>query len=102
MLHEKYPLCASPIFADIPSDIMPLVCIGHPWHITEETPEFTVITPHILIMSFIEGLKREIYYLKGEIINQLQYHTDKIGFYYMDKNTKTIIDAMASQSKHIK
>ena len=50
-------------------------------------------------MSDIEGLKREIDYLKGTIINKLQYEMDKRGFSSMDQNTKKINDAMKSQTK---
>ena len=52
-------------------------------------------------MSEIEVLKREIDYLKGTIINQLQDEMGKRGFYSMDHNNKTIIDAVASQTKQI-
>ena len=72
MLHEKYPLRASPIFRDIPSDIMSLARIAHPWNSTDDTPEFTDIPPNILLMSDIDGFKHEIESLKGKIINQLQ------------------------------
>ena len=65
MLHEKYPLRAYPIFRDIPSDITPLARIAHPCISTEDTPEFNGIPPHIILMSEIEGLKREIESLKG-------------------------------------
>ena len=52
-------------------------------------------------MSGIEGLKREIESLKGEIINQLQADMDKMGFSSTEHNTKTVIDAMAPQTKQI-
>ena len=94
MLHYKCPLRASPTFREITSDITSLARISHPWNRTEDAPDFTDITPHIPIMSYIEGLKREIESLKGTIINQLQYEMDKRGFSSTDKNTKTIIDAM--------
>ena len=93
MLQEKFPLHASPIFRNIPSDIVSLAQISHPWNSTENTPEITGIPPHILLMSEIDGLKREIKYLKGEIINQLQDEMDKRGFSTMDNNIRTIIDA---------
>ena len=101
ILHEKCPLRASTIFRDIPSDIMTLARIAHPWNSTEDTPEFTGILTHILILSEVERLKRAIESLKGEIINQLQDEMDKRGFSSMEHNTKTIIDAMASQIKQI-
>ena len=50
-------------------------------------------------MSDIEGLKREIESLKETILNQLQDEMDKRGFFFMEHNTKTIIDAMTSQTK---
>ena len=87
MLHEKCPLCASKIFIDIPSDIMLLARIAHTWNSTEYTPEFTGIPPHIIIMSYIEGLKHEIKSLKGTIINQLQDEIYKRVFYSMDHST---------------
>ena len=80
MLHEECPLRASPIFRDIPSDIMLIAQISHPWNSTEETSEFTGIPSHILLTSEIESLKREIDSLKGTIINQLQDNMDKRGF----------------------
>ena len=80
---------------------MLLVQITNPWNSTKDTPEFTGILRHILLMPEIERLKREIESLKGKIINQLQYEMDKRGFSSTDKNTKTIIDAMESQTKHI-
>ena len=101
MLNEKCPLRASPIFIDIPSDIMMLLQIDHRWNSTEDTPQFTGIPPHIILMSEIEGLRRKIKSLKREIINQLHNEMDKRRFYSMDHNTNTIIDAMASQTKHI-
>ena len=48
MFHEKCPLRAHPNFIDIPSDIMSLAWIAHPWNITEDTPEFIGIPPHII------------------------------------------------------
>ena len=60
MLHEKCPLRASKIFRDIPSEIMPLARIAHPWNSREETPGFTGTPPHILLIPEIEGLKCEI------------------------------------------
>ena len=101
VLHEKCPLRASPIFRDIPSDIMLLPGIAHTWNSMEDTPVFTGIPPHIILMSGIEGLKCEIEYLKGTIINQLQDDMDRRGFYSTERNTKTIIDTMTSQTKQI-
>ena len=80
---------------------MLLARISHPWNITEDTPYFTGIPPHILFMSNIEGLKREIKFLNGTIINQLHYEMYNRGFYSKDHNTNTIIAAMASQAKQI-
>ena len=78
-IHDKCPLRASPIFRDIPSGIISLARIYHHWNSTEDTREFTGIPPHIILVSEIEGLKREIEFLKGEIINQLRYEMDKKG-----------------------
>ena len=58
MIHKKCPLRASPTFRYIPSDIMALTRISHPQKIMEDTPEFTGISPHIILMSEIEVLKR--------------------------------------------
>ena len=99
MLHKKCPLCASPIFRYILSNIISLAQIDHPWNIKEETPELTGIPPPILLMSEIEGLKREIESLKGEMINQPQYEINKRGFSSTEHNTKTIIDTMAFKKK---
>ena len=54
MLHEKCTLRASPIFGDIPSVIISLAQIYHPWNSTEDTPEFTSIPTNILLMSEID------------------------------------------------
>ena len=78
---------------------MALARIAHPWNSMEDTPEFTGIPPHILLISDIEGLKSEIRSLKGYIINKQQDCMDKGVFCYTDHNTKTNIDAMASQTK---
>ena len=43
MLHEKCPLSASPIFVDIPSDIMSLAQIAHTWNSADDNPDFTRI-----------------------------------------------------------
>ena len=101
MLHEKCPLRASPISRDIPSDIIPLAQISHPWNSMEDTPEFDVIPPHILLMSEIEVFKSEIESLKGKIINNMQDVLDKRLFSSTDHNTKTVVNAMASQTKYI-
>ena len=60
---------------------MSLAQISHLWNFTEDTPEFTGISQ------------------KGAIINKLQYEMEKRDFYFMDHNTKKIIDEMASQTK---
>ena len=73
---------------------MLLVQITNPWNSTKDTPEFTGILRHILLMPEIEGLKREIESLKGTITNQLQYGMGKRGFSSTEDNTKTIIDSM--------
>ena len=80
---------------------MSLARIFHPWNSTEETSKLTVIPPHIFIISEIEGTKREIEYLKGTIINYLQYEIYKRRFSSTEHNAKTIIDAMESQAKQI-
>ena len=64
---------------------------------TEETPKFTSIPPHIILISYIEGLKYEIKSLKGKIIHKLQDEMDKIGFFFTEHNIKAIIDSMVSQ-----
>ena len=96
MLHKKCPLHASPIFRYIPSYIISFAQISHTCNIMEYNPEFTGIPPHILLMSEINGLKHDMEYLKKKIIDQLQDVTNKRGFYSLDHNTKTIIDAMES------
>ena len=78
---------------------MSLARIAYPWNSKEDTPEFIIIPQHILLMSEIEGVKREIESLKETIVNQLQDDMDKRGFFFMEHNTKTIIDAMTSQTK---
>ena len=80
---------------------MSLAQISHTWNDTEDIPEFTGIPPHNLLMSEIELFKLEIESLKGEIINQLQDEMRKRCLSSMENNTKTIIDAMASQTKDI-
>ena len=85
MVCKRCPLRASPIFGDIPSYLMSLAQIAHPWNSTEDTPEFTGIPPNILLMSEIEGLKREI--------ESLIFSTEH--------NIKAIIDSMVSQTKQI-
>ena len=65
---------------------MSLERIAHTWNSTEDTPEFTDIPLHIILMSKVEGLKREIDCLKETIINQLQGQMEKRGFYSMEKN----------------
>ena len=101
MLHKNCPWRASLIFRYIPSDIMSLTQIARPWNSTEDTAEFNGIPPNILLMSEIEGLKREIESLNGKITNQLQDELDERGFSSTEHNNKTTIDAMASQTKHI-
>ena len=51
-------------------------------------------------MSEIYGFKNEIDSLKGTIVDQLKDEMDKRGFSSTEHNTKTIIDAMASQTKY--
>ena len=46
-------------------------------------------------------MKREIESLKGAIINKLQDEMENIGFFSTEHNIKAIIDAMASEKKHI-
>ena len=101
IIREKCPLIESPIFREIPSDVMTLAQIDYPWNSIEYTPELTGIPPNILLMSQIEVLKPEIKSLKGKIINQLQDDMYKRGFSSTDHNTKTIIDSMTSQTRQI-
>ena len=96
MLHKKYHLNVSPIFRDIPSDIMLLAGIARTWNSTGDTPEFTGIPPHIILMSEIEGSKREIEYLKETITNHIKDEMEKRGFSSTKHNTKTIIYGMES------
>ena len=97
MLQNKCHFPAYPIFRDFPSDIMSLEQISHPWNITEYTPDFNGIPPHILLISDIKVLKLEIESPKGTIIHQQQYYMDKGGFSSTEHNTKTVIDEMASK-----
>ena len=72
MLREKCPFLEYPIFRDIPSDITLLARMANTWNSTEDTPYFTGIHTHILLILEIEGFKHEIESMKGEIINRLQ------------------------------
>ena len=101
VIHKKCPLRASPIFRNIPSDIISLPRIAHPWTSIEYIPEFPGISPHIVFMSEIEILKYDINSLKDTIINQLQDHMEKRGFSSTELNIKTIIDAMGSKTQQI-
>jgi hypothetical protein len=71
-LHKCCPLRAAPLFRDIPFDIQCLSRISYPWNETHDTPRFSGIPPHVLLMSDMEEIKAELMTLRSNIANDVK------------------------------
>lgn len=100
-LHERCPLRASPMFRDIPDSIVSLAKVSYPWDKTADTPSFTGIPPHVLMLCELEEVKKELRLVREGIIDGLKDAMDERGFASHDHNTKKIIDAMNAQTQKI-
>ena len=93
-LHQTNPLCSSSMFRDIPSDIRVLARIAYPWDLTNNTPYFTGIPPHVTHMAEMEALKVEVANLRTTIVAEVGAAMDQRGFASKEHNTLKILDAM--------
>ena len=92
---------ASPMFCDIPSEILSLVVVKFPWDKTADTPKFTGIPPHVMMLAEMEKLNMKMQDLHTGIVDDLEKAMDERGFCTQEYNTQCIIKAMEEQSKKL-
>ena len=56
-LNPSNRLRASTAFIEASNDMSKYATVKHPWNKTHNTPSFTGITPHVIIMVEMENLK---------------------------------------------
>ena len=80
-MHEGCPLQTSVVYRDIPQSVLDLVRVAYPWDKTEDTPQFTGIPPHILILAELEELKKVVLGLQNNIKDDMKELMEEQGFH---------------------
>ena len=73
-LHKNSPFRNAAIFKDIPPDIKVCARTAFPWTSTADTPRFTGVPPHIMIMAELEEVKCMLSELKDAM--KLDFRTE--------------------------
>ena len=97
--HESNYLRQSPLFRDIPKELLSLAVVKFPWNKTLETPVFSGIPPHIVNIVKMEKLELEIKALRTNIKKDLEELMDQRGFSSTAFNTDKIVDAVTKKAQ---
>ena len=100
-LHTKCVLRCSPIFQNIPEDMIKSVRIAYPWDSTSDTPTFSGIPPHVITMAEFEKVRLELNSLKSSLPDSLSKMLDNRGFSSTGLNTDKVIEFFTKKSDEI-
>lgn len=100
-MHEGCPLQTSVVYRDMPQSVLDLVRVAYPWDKTEDTPQFTGIPPHILILAELEELKQVVLGLQNNIKDDMKDLMEERGFSSQASTTQSIIDAVSKNNKEM-
>ncbi len=70
---------ASPLFTQIPADILPLAVAKYPWNKKENTPNFTGIPPHVSLLAEMQGMREDSKMMKEDLIISFCEEMDEKG-----------------------
>ena len=93
-LHEECSFCASSFFKDIPEEFVRLARVAFPWNSTVDTPKFSGVPPHVLLMAEIEELKIKFEALQATIKNDMKTALDVRGVGGNEYHTNNILQAI--------
>ena len=71
------------LFVIIPKIINSLDAVIHPWDVSEITTTFKEITPHVIILSVIEGILNKKADLRDDVVSKTIKELDRRGKYQM-------------------
>ena len=100
-MHEGCPLQSSAIYRDMPQSVREVVRVAYPWNKTEDTPPFTGIPPHILILAELEELKKTVMGLQNNIKDDMKDLMEERGFSSQASSTQMIINAVSKSNKEM-
>ena len=100
-LPQECPLYSSPLFLDVPPEIRSLAVVKFPWNKTSDTPKFTGIPPHVLILSDMEKLKVKVVDLEKTIVSDLKDAMDERGFTTAAYNHKMLVEQITEKNKEL-
>ena len=89
------------MFRDSPLEICSLAVVKFSLNKTVDTPKFTAIPPHVMILSEMEAMNIKMQALQGNIFGDLEKAMDERGFCTQEYNIQSIIKAMEEQSKKL-
>ena len=100
-MHEGCPLQSSAIYRDMPQSVREVVRVAYPWNKTEDTPPFTGVPPHILILAELEELKKVVMGLQNSIKDDMKELMEERGFSSQASSTQMIINAVSRSNKEM-
>ena len=89
------------MFRDIPSEILSLAAVKFPWNKTADTPKFTGIPPHVMMLAEMEKMNIKMKGLEDRIISDMEKAMDERGFCTQEYNTQSMIKATEDHSKKL-
>ena len=100
-MHKGCPLQSSAIYRDMPQSVREVVRVAYPWNKTEDTPPFTGVPPHILILAELEELKKAVMGLQNNIKDDMKDLMEERGFSSQASSTQMIINAVSKSNKEM-
>jgi hypothetical protein len=97
-LHANSPLRSSEFMKDIPDEIVNLATVKFPWNSSADTPMFTGIPPHIIILAELEHVKSELAEMAEKLASKVNDIFEERGIGSAEFHTRAIIDKITELS----
>ena len=92
-LHPEHKMRSSPLFiAASQGDLQRHAVVSFPWNATEDTPFFTGIPPHVMMLTELESLRLRLVEHRNDIIDGFKDELDKRSLGGADYQTRVIMD----------
>ena len=77
-LHREHKMRSSPLFiAAAQADLQRHAVVAFPWNSMEDTPFFTGIPPHVMMLTELEGLRLRLLEHRDDIIDSFKDELDR-------------------------
>ena len=92
-MHSQHRMRASPLFiAASQVDIQQYAKVQFPWNKTKDTPYFTGIPPHVMMMTELEALRLKLDDHKDQIVDGLREELDRRSVGGSEYQTRQVLD----------